>query len=360
MSYQNNIALSSVIDSKNNNFNLIRMLAALAVIVSHSYALALGNRELEPIKNLLGISLGSIAVDIFFITSGLLVTRSLLVRTDLKFFIVSRILRIFPALLVSVLFCVILGAYLTSFSLQNYLQDSTLLNFIIYNSTIIITDYQELPGVFYNAPLDSSVNGSLWTLPWELRMYVVLIGMGVLSYVLKKVNITFPIVPAIIVLIAISSTALYFHFHFNENFHWFYYKFFRFASAFFIGGGIYVLRNHISLNLKWVVIILSLLIFALYLNKATFFVMYIFTMPYLVLCAAYLPKGKILKYNTMGDFSYGTYIYAWPIQQTIAINIIGISPTEMTILAGTIVIVLSAISWNFIEKPSMKLKRYFI
>ena len=150
MSFQNKIALSSVIDNKNNNFNLIRMLAALAVIVSHSYALALGSRQLEPIKNLLGVSLGSIAVDIFFITSGLLVTRSLLVRTDLKFFITSRILRIFPALLVSVLFCVVLGAYLSSFSLQNYLQDAELLHFIIYNSSIIITDYQELPGVFYN------------------------------------------------------------------------------------------------------------------------------------------------------------------------------------------------------------------
>jgi peptidoglycan/LPS O-acetylase OafA/YrhL len=122
---QNKIALSKVIDNKNNNFNLIRMLAALAVIVSHSYALASGNRQLEPIKNLLGISLGTIAVDIFFITSGLLV------RTDLKFFIVSRVLRIFPALLVSVLFCVILGAYLSTFSLQNYMQDSELLNFII-------------------------------------------------------------------------------------------------------------------------------------------------------------------------------------------------------------------------------------
>jgi peptidoglycan/LPS O-acetylase OafA/YrhL len=67
VSYQNKIALSNVVDSKNNNFNLIRMLAALAVIVSHSYALALGNRQLEPIKNLLGISLGSIAVDIFLL-----------------------------------------------------------------------------------------------------------------------------------------------------------------------------------------------------------------------------------------------------------------------------------------------------
>ena len=61
------------------------MIAAFAVIVSHSFTLATGDRTLEPFKNFFGISLGAMAVDIFFITSGLLVSRSLLVRTDIKF-----------------------------------------------------------------------------------------------------------------------------------------------------------------------------------------------------------------------------------------------------------------------------------
>ena len=360
MSFKNKIALNKVIDSKNNNFNLIRMIAALAVIVSHSYALASGSRGLEPIKSLLGISLGAIAVDVFFITSGLLVTRSLLVRTGIKFFIVSRLLRIFPALIISVLFCVILGAYLSSFSLHDYLKDPELLNFIFYNSTIILTDYQELPGVFYGAPLDRSVNGSLWTLPWELRMYVVLIGIGIISYLLKKTKSTFPYAQVIIVCIAVSCTTLYLYFHFNENFHWFYYKFFRFASAFFIGGSLYILRKYVYLKISGLLITSLLIIFALYLDKRMFFIVYILAMPYIVLCAAYIPQGKILKYNALGDFSYGTYIYGWPIQQTLAITVIGMTPTQMTICAGVIVIGLSAMSWHYIEKPSMKLKRYFI
>ena len=246
------------------------MIAAFAVIVSHSFTLATGDRTLEPFKNFFGISLGAMAVDIFFITSGLLVSRSLLVRTDIKFFIISRILRIFPALLISVLFCVLLGAYLSSFTLPVYLKDSELLNFILYNSTIILTDYQELPGVFYDAPFNRSVNGSLWTLPWELRMYLVLVGGGVLAYLLKKINVTFPLVQVIIVCIAISCTALYFYFHFNENFHWFYYKFFRFSSAFFIGGSLYIFRKYVYLNISWLLIIIVLMMFALYLDKTIF------------------------------------------------------------------------------------------
>ena len=336
------------------------MIAAIAVIISHSFALALGDKNLGVVKDLLGISLGTIAVDIFFITSGLLVTRSLLVRTDIKFFIVSRILRIFPALIICVLFCVILGAYLSSFSLPDYLEDPELLNFIFYNSTIILTDYQELPGVFYDAPLDRSVNGSLWTLPWELRMYMVLIGIGVLAYLLRKIKISFPLAQVIIVFIAISSTALYFYFHFNDNFHWFYYKFFRFSSAFFIGGSLYVLRKYIFLNINWLIIAFTLMIFALYISKTIFFIAYIFIMPYIVLCAAYLPTGKILKYNKLGDFSYGTYIYAWPIQQTLAITILSITPYEMMFMAFLITLLLAILSWYIIEKPAMKIKKYLI
>ncbi|XQW85356.1 acyltransferase family protein [Thalassotalea piscium] len=359
MNLQTKVSLNSVIDSKNNNFNLIRMIAALAVIVSHSYALSLGDKNLGGIKNLLGISLGTIAVDVFFITSGLLVTRSLLVRTDLKFFVVSRILRIFPALIICVFFCATLGAYLSSFSLINYLQDPELVNFIFYNSTIILTDYQELPGVFYNAPFDRSVNGSLWTLPWELRMYVVLIGIGVVTYLLNKTKVTFPYAQVFIICIAVCSTALYFYFHFSENYHWFYYKFFRFSSAFFIGGGLYVLRKYITLTLPSVLIAVSLMLLALYLSKTTFFVAYIFMLPYIVLCAAYLPTGKILNYNKLGDFSYGTYIYAWPIQQTLAVTISPITPYEMMFLASIVTILLAVMSWHIIEKPTMALKKYF-
>ncbi|AWB56320.1 acyltransferase [Colwellia sp. Arc7-D] len=360
MNIKNKITLRNVIDSKNNNFNLIRMFAALAVIVSHSYALSLGDKSLGALQDLLGVSLGTIAVDIFFITSGLLVTRSLLVRTDLKIFIVSRVLRIFPALIICVIFCVLLGAYLSSFSLQHYVQDPELLNFIIYNSTIIVTDYQELPGVFYNAPLDRSVNGSLWTLPWELRMYVLLCLIGVFCVLLKKINIKFEMHSYIIVLIAICSTSLYFYFHFQENFHWFYYKFFRFSSAFFIGGSLYVLRKYISLNIKWVLVLISVLLIALFISKAMFFVAYILTMPYIVLCAAYLPTGIILNYNKLGDFSYGTYIYAWPIQQTLTTIINPISPYEMIFWCIPTTIFLAILSWYGIENPTMKFKKHFV
>ncbi|EQD55913.1 Acyltransferase 3, partial [mine drainage metagenome] len=65
--------LASFIEGRNNNFNLIRMIAAYAVLVTHSFALAIGTGNAEPLQATLGMTIGSIAVDIFFLTSGFLI-----------------------------------------------------------------------------------------------------------------------------------------------------------------------------------------------------------------------------------------------------------------------------------------------
>ena len=68
---------------RDNNFNLIRVIAALAVLITHSFALAIGTGDAEPFQQTLGMTMGTIAVDIFFITSGFLVTASLLTRQSI-------------------------------------------------------------------------------------------------------------------------------------------------------------------------------------------------------------------------------------------------------------------------------------
>lgn len=356
------LKLCEVIESRNNNFNIIRMFAATLVIFSHSFALALGNRVSEPVNEILGISLGYIAVDIFFLTSGLLVCKSLYTSNKLQVFIISRCLRIYPALIVSIFLCSLLGLILTNASLLEYLTNHELREFAYYNGTMLFTDYQKLPGVFYNAPLDRSVNGSLYTLPWELRMYLILIVLGLVKSFTQKFNISRKNwLPTTIVLIALVCLILYLNNHFiSTEKHWFYTRFYRFSATFFIGGSLYFLRKYILLKMQWLMISIFVLIFAAYLSKDIFFVAYVFLIPYIVLCLAYIPQGRILTYNTLGDYSYGTYIYAWPIQQTLAITIVGISPLHMFVTAFSFTLLISWLSWNYIEKPSLGLKRHFI
>src|SRR4051812_37390900 len=100
--------LSDVARGRDNNFNLIRVLAALAVLVTHSFTLALGTSDAEPFAHSLGMTPGGMAVDIFFVTSGFLVTASMLQRQNIIAFLWARALRIFPALWVMLIVTVLL------------------------------------------------------------------------------------------------------------------------------------------------------------------------------------------------------------------------------------------------------------
>ena len=88
--------------ARDNNFNLMRMLAALAVLLSHSFPLALGPRAVEPFQASLGMTLGTLAVGIFFTISGYLVTASLVSRPSLADFALARARRIYPGLWVAI------------------------------------------------------------------------------------------------------------------------------------------------------------------------------------------------------------------------------------------------------------------
>ena len=115
------IALSDLSSSRANNFNLIRFIAASMVIIYHSYPLT---GTIGGLLHEQGISLGHVAVDIFFVTSGFLITGSLVARKNLLAFVVARILRIYPALIVAVCFCVfIIGVYFTTQPIESYLSN---------------------------------------------------------------------------------------------------------------------------------------------------------------------------------------------------------------------------------------------
>ena len=89
--------LSNLTEGRDNNFNLIRIVAALAVLVDHSFALAIGTADARPFLINSSLNISFLAVDIFFVTSGFLVTASLLTRQNTMEFVLARALRIYPA-----------------------------------------------------------------------------------------------------------------------------------------------------------------------------------------------------------------------------------------------------------------------
>jgi peptidoglycan/LPS O-acetylase OafA/YrhL len=341
--------LSDVSQSRDNNFNLIRIVAALAVLVTHSFAISTGARESEPFLVSLGMTMGSVAVDVFFITSGFLVTSSLLNRQSTIEFVWARVLRIYPALIVMLgLTVFVIGPLFTVLPLTSYFLDFRTSGYLLKCAFLVSGVVFRLPGVFENNPYQGVVNGSLWTMPMEMRLYITL---AVLWFVLRFMNNSrlkaFKI--SIIILALISCILVL-----TRNAH-FLHGIPKYSFMFFTGSAFYVLRDYIRIsNMLFLSIVICL--FITINNKHIFFFVYHLTIAYLLIYLAYVPAGFIRKYNLLGDYSYGTYIYAFPIQQSIAALIPGISTPYIILITVPVTILLSAISWHILEKRALSLK----
>ena len=345
--------MSAYSSSRDNNFNLIRFVAAALVLYSHSFAIALGSADAEPLIKTIGMTWGMIAVDVFFVASGFLVTGSYTARRNLLVFVWARIMRIYPALIVAVLFCVsIVGLSYTTLSAWEYLSTAQTFKFFIKNSLLFFGLEYDLPGVFAGNPWKYAVNGSLWTLPYEVRMYAMLAiilfsvdwiqdrlgGNGAAKYVLL-----------IIAILAVTANIAN-HFSTYTSV-----QFIHLLTMFFIGATCYAWRERFYLSVRTFLIFLTLVLIASF-DPKIFFVLYVISLPYLMLFIAYVPSGRIRNFNKIGDYSYGMYIYAFPVQQSIGATIPGISVGMMIITSFSVALILSVLSWHLIEKRCLKFK----
>lgn len=329
---------------RDNNFNLVRFLAAFSVLVSHSFALATGHAESQPLYSSLGIGLGAVAVDVFFVSSGYLITASLLNRANIIDFTRARVLRIYPALIVMVVLTVfVMGPLLTSD--RAYLADPATYAYLWKNAMLFPGSPGTLPGVFEHNPYGNGINGSLWTLPYEIRMYALAATVWMTLYLIKG---TRAFTGAIVV---IALLALGWHFLRHDQIS-------RLYLMFMAGAAFYVLR----IKLIWPVFVaLAAMLVASTLNRTAFPVIYALSVPYLTLFAAIVPGGVIRRFNALGDYSYGIYIYAFPVQQCIVALIPGIHPVAVAAGAALTAIPCAMLSWHFLEKPALRMAhRYHI
>lgn len=330
----------------------MRFFAALAVLYGHSYALSLGIKKdgEDPISNFLikiwGESLPSLSVDLFFVTSGFLVCASYIQRANLVAFVEARVLRIFPGMIVAMLFCIFcIGTFATTDSLSNYFLSPSTWSYFKHN-TLLVTGIQfDLPGVFINNPYPISVNGSLWTLPVELLMYFWVAVLGSLS--LLKDEKTFNLFFIFLCLMYAQTTNnSFFILPEPRNAH--------LGLLFMLGAFLYINREKIIFGFP-VLIALCVLV---YLAKDYNFFLFVKSMcfAYSVLLLALHPRCQLPSIDRCGDISYGLYIYAFPVQQIIAHLIPQVKPINMFLLSMVITTILAVLSWNLIEKPALKMK----
>jgi peptidoglycan/LPS O-acetylase OafA/YrhL len=344
------IRLTDVVHGRDNNFHLLRLAAAAAVLYSHSFPLATGDTHSEPLRASYGCTFGSIAVDLFFLISGMLVTMSLIRRSSAWDFAKARFFRIWPALTVAILLAIlVLGPIFTTTPIATYFASKETAKYLVFNLALLKGVAYVLPGVFATNPWPEAINGSLWTLPYEVKCYILLLAIWTLLRCVGQAGHLKWIVAVVWIALFAWLVASMRQSTLEESPA-------RLWLMFCSGASLYLFRDRIVLSGRWLAALAAIVALAAG-HGLAFGVAYCLVLPYAMLCAAYLPRGRVLEYNRLGDYSYGVYIYAFPVQQCLMHLWPSLGPIALfgTALASTLV--LAVLSWHFVEKPATRLAR---
>lgn len=335
-------------ENRDNHFNLLRALAASAVFVAHGVGYA-GGSEALGLRAGIGEALGRTAVEVFFAISGFLVTASLVERGSVAEYARARVRRIYPALWVLIpLSVLVAGPLLTELSVGAYLRDGATWRYLLQGLTLVAGVAQELPGVFAQSVYPSTFNGPLWTLPIELWLYI---ALAVLWLAARGLAPRAPRAFAYGVLgVALATGAWvlaaqggWLPLHRGA----------RLVFLFFTGAACYVFRARIRLSAAVALGLVGVLGGLALVSPVLFRAGYLCSVVYLVLCLAYLPGGPLLAFNRLGDYSYGIYIYAFPLQQATAL-LLPTAPLGLLLAVSAGATLLCAVaSWHGVEKRAL-------
>ncbi len=330
----------------NNNFDFLRFLFASFVIFTHAYAL-LGDIKADPLYALSGRVFSEVGVCGFFVISGYLIHQSLERSSSLISFIRKRATRIFPGLIVAVLLTtVLIGAMVTTLPLKAYFGDKGTWLYTLDN-IFLIPRHQTLPGVFTNN-VEMAVNGSLWTLRYELLFYGLL---GLLFFVNRSIKKW--LLP-LLFLLCVSGYFILKHpisNHLSGGLH----KFLLYCcnlGCYFIAGAILSLLTPLLYARKTPLLLISTILFfiALFFPGRHLEFAAIITFPVMVITFGlhYFRWLHFSRYT--GDISYGTYIYAYPLQQALIVWLQPQNAFVLMLASFPLSWLAGYLSWHLVEK----------
>lgn len=336
-----------------NNFDFIRLFAATLVIIGHAYPLL----DQSGVPTFYRSSVSTYAVKIFFSISGFLIVSSWVNDPNALRFIKKRALRIWPALIAVVcISAIVIGPMTTTLTLDEYFSHK---NFGRYFENIKFRMNYSLPGVFNDNLYPDAVNGSLWSLPAELFLYILVLISGILTYRFSRSWFSFIWFASTFIALAMYTAVFAFGSNFADG-QVFYATsipaLIEVAPYFMIGGCLYLLRQVISLNLTYSVVLLLLghLLSESQLPVDPFLVV-ITTYSTIALGRASFPI--INRFGKYGDISYGVYLWAFPIAQIFSWQFgNGVSLVIHILLTVVFSYISAFFSWHIIEKRALRYK----
>ena len=337
--------IGSAFTGRDNRLTLIRFVLATAVMIEHIFVVPRGI-EGGPVVAIHGWSIGYVAVSGFFILSGFLIAGSLEHRANLASYAASRALRIFPALLVlAISSTFLIGPFVTTVTMTDYWGSAQ--TWLYPVNVMLFLDTSQGPlGVFGNNPAPGEFSATLWTLRYEVlayvgaailffsgiargwRVHLALLVAATVGYL--AIGAFWPDSPAIITLTL------------------------RLGAAFLLGMLIYSARHKIPLLPVVAVLALPAWYFLgssplaeIFLNLALASILF---------WLAFAKLGGLPTFSRMPDWSYGIYIWHYPVMQALWYFDLARTPLGLLLWSVPMTFLISALSWSLVEKPALALK----
>jgi peptidoglycan/LPS O-acetylase OafA/YrhL len=323
---------------RQNNFNLLRLILALLVILGHSPELVDGSRDRELLTYVFGtLSFGELAVDGFFLLSGYLIMQSWDHQPQPWQFLKKRILRIYPGYVIAGLICALVVGPLAADPARYFadLQVPALL------SSLALLQIPEVPAVFDGQP-HPSINGAMWTISREFACYLFVLIAG-LSGALQRRYFWAALTATVFAALLALKLAKLSVFDL------------RLASFFLSGGCYYLYRDKLRLQGVVAAAITALLVVCMYSWRGAELALASIG-GYALLYVAAKRSALLSRFNRLPDVSYGVYLYAWPIQKLLLWYFPGMSPWSLSVFAAFGAVLAGVLSWYLIEKPALKFK----
>lgn len=343
----------SIFNKKNNVFNFIKIMAAIVVIYSHSYFIAPEDKYTDLVAKVTGVTTaGEISVAIFFFLSGALVTKSLFSSDNAIDYLKKRIFRVYPALII----CCFLTAYVFSWvfggaSLIGIITSEGTFNYFLSNS-VAVWNIHVIPGV-YATHRTNALNGSLWSITLEARLYLFLAVLYVSGFFVKSREYIVAVFAVLVISIAVYPS--YVPMIGNDYLSYGNYSFPVFSCIFLLGGIFYLLEDKVRIGLP---IVIVFLVMVLLFKGSLFYKGSILS--FAIVFSIWLGTCEFAKKRLQlkNDYSYGMYLYGWPAQQiaySILNDMVQIKPWMITVVAIPIAFMFAFLSWKLIEKPCIKI-----
>ncbi|MFD2727410.1 acyltransferase family protein [Hyunsoonleella rubra] len=339
--------------NRNNNFDFLRFLFAIFVVLSHSYPLSGSSETYQWIYQITNgqIVLARIGLGGFFIISGFFIFKSLKRSKSLSIYFWKRFLRLFPALFVVLLLTVLLLPFVYEGGVSLY-ENPEVYTYLPNNLSLY--GFQSIiQGVFDNNPYHS-INGSLWTIRYEFSLYV---ALSLLFFVKNNYKLVRGVLFLTLVFLLVIYNFLLGRFAGSSIFGMLGYEILD-LGTFFVCGSVLAAFNFERVKSP-LLLVLSVLTLIGALHFEVYHSVKHILLPVVILLLGQIPLPFFSTFGKIGDMSYGIYIYSFPVQQTL-VYFFKLGTYELMFWSVIISIVLGFCSWHLIEKKALSYKNVSI